>query len=100
MRTAPRSTRCSPSSTRTSARRVRRMRDDDSLRRLAEIGIDVYVPRAAQARADVASATSSAPRPGAGARVVLLARAGDARHALVADVRRALAFARIEATVG
>ena len=71
------------------------MLDEMSLARLAEMGVDVYVPRAAPAPA--VAAGPETPRRAQGARVALLARAGDAAaKALVADVGRALRFARVE----
>src|SRR5450759_234258 len=61
MRTAPHSTRSSRSSTPTCANGGRtRMLDEANLRRLAEMGIDVYVPRVAAARAAKA-APAAAP---------------------------------------
>ena len=72
-----------------------RMRDDASLRRLEEMGFAVYVPRALRDAAIARGATSS-PR----ARVVLLARAeSTSARALLAQVARALAFARVEASI-
>jgi hypothetical protein len=71
------------------------MLDERSLARLAEMGVDVYVPRA--------RSTVVAPAPGVAQtrpRVALLARAGDtAAKALVLDVGRALKFARVESAV-
>ena len=70
------------------------MRDDASLRRLAEIGIDVYVLRGSQA-----AGTAMPPAPASGAAaservvVVLAEEAGAAR--LFGDLRRAFAFARV-----
>lgn len=63
------------------------------LRRLAEMGIDVYVPRAARRGGDVAAPVVAAPSP-ATARVLILAAAP---AKLLADVARALRLARIEA---
>lgn len=60
------------------------MRDDASRARLVEMGFEIYVPRGGR---NVA--------PSGRARVVLIARDGSA---LQAQVARALAFARIEAT--
>jgi len=84
------------------------MLDDLNLRRLTEMGIDAYVPRAvarpagitSSARAAETMTASAAPRSDrASPRVVLLARADDARaKALLAQVSRAFAFARIECT--
>jgi hypothetical protein len=74
------------------------MLDEMSLARLAEMGVDVYVPRT---RNDAASPAAQAlPVSRAGPRVALLARAsGAAAKALVADVGRALRFARIGSDV-
>jgi len=84
------------------------MLDELNLRRLSEMGIDAYVPRAvarpagitSSARAAETMTASAAPRSDrASPRVVLLARADDARaKALLAQVSRAFAFARIECT--
>lgn len=79
------------------------MLDETSLTRLFEMGIDVYVPRAPTSVQDegVAQASTRIPIAPAGRspRVALLARAGDARaRALLAEVSRALAYARIECT--
>ena len=84
------------------------MLDEINLRRLTEMGIDAYVPRAvarpagitSSARAAETMTASAAPRSDrASPRVVLLARADDARaKALLAQVSRAFAFARIECT--
>jgi hypothetical protein len=87
------------------------MRDEASLRRLAEMDIDVYVPRAAArhdapAPAPVAAARPAppagvpalAPAPAAAVDALLLADAADrGAEALLGDVVRALAFARITA---
>jgi hypothetical protein len=74
-----------------------RMRDEADLRRLAEIGIDVYALRTGSSPAGVAACV--APRPAAPsgvAAVVLLADASTPRAtALLAAVVRALAFARV-----
>ena len=87
------------------------MRDEASLARLEEMGFAVYMPRgmrSAPAPASTATADSphavGAPRPGtrtgSRARVVLLAREDSkAARALVAGVKRALAFARIDGDV-
>jgi hypothetical protein len=77
------------------------MRDDASLRRLAEMGVDVYAPRgASRATAEPAPAVVSAPAqpvpPIAGQGVLLLV--GDVASpasALLADVARALRGAGI-----
>lgn len=79
------------SSTPTCANAEARIVDDADLRRLAEIGIDVYLPRVAQAAATASTVVAA----GAGG-VLLLGDAPDARGAaLLAGVARALAFARI-----
>lgn len=85
------------------------MLDDVSLLRLAEMGVDVYAPRSARRESgadrepvDSAAAAFEASRPlaRASARVVLLARADDARaKGLLAQVVRALAFARVDGVV-
>lgn len=73
------------------------MLDEADLRRLAEIGIDVYVPRGSNSPKSVAGFV--APEPAAasgGAMALLLADASTPRAtALLAAVTRALAFARI-----
>lgn len=72
------------------------MRDEASLARLEEMGFAVYVPRGVKAVAASSSPNDEASHE-ARARVVLLAREDSkAARALVAGVRRALAFARIE----
>jgi hypothetical protein len=72
-----------------------RMRDEADLRRLAEIGIDVYALRTGSSPAGVAA--SAAPGlPSGAAAAVLLADASTPRAtALLAAVVRALAFARV-----
>ncbi|HEU4665575.1 MAG TPA: hypothetical protein VFS55_16215 [Dokdonella sp.] len=78
--------------------------DDADLRRLAEIGIDVYVPRESPRVAGAAAAQPLARAPAAAASeapvaggVVLLAGASGVRgDALLAGVTRALALARID----
>ena len=74
------------------------MRDEASLRRLLEMGIDAYVPRNSSRHA--ASAPSYVEQAQvARARVVMLARGdGDARP-LLAQIGRALRFARIDSAV-
>lgn len=77
------------------------MRDDASLRRLAEIGVDVYLLRGATVRAvdapGAADAPSGAPPVPA---VVVLADATDKRAArLLDDVARALRLARIRCRI-
>jgi len=86
------------------------MLDDGSLLRLAEMGVDVYAPRSARRAAGAertpadslvaaGSEASRAPEH-AMARVVLLARADDSRtKGLLAQVVRALAFARVDGVV-
>lgn len=78
--------------------------DEQDLRRLAEIGIDVYLPRGASrsmAVAPAATASGGAPSTVAAAgepatAVLLLGDASSARGAaLLAAVARALAFARV-----
>jgi hypothetical protein len=92
------------------------MRNEASLRRLTEMAIDVYVPRAAardvapyavavaeapQAAAAEAPAPASAAAAPAAVRVdALLLADGAAADALLRDVVRALAFARISAVRG
>ena len=79
--------------------------DEHDLHRLAEIGIDVYLPRGASrpmhAPADAVAAPSAAGAtdpPGTGG-VLLLGDASSARGAaLLAAVARALAFARVACT--
>ena len=86
------------------------MLDDVSLLRLAEMGVDVYAPRSArwaatveQIPADSAAAAGSETRRASAralSRVVLLARVEDQRSkGLLAQVGRALAFARVDAVV-
>jgi hypothetical protein len=74
------------------------MLDEADLRRLAEIGVDVYVPRGADAvpaSAAACAATRAINRAG-GVAAVLLADASEPRAAaLLASVMRALAFARV-----
>jgi hypothetical protein len=87
------------------------MRDEASLARLEEMGFAVYMRRgmrSAPAPASTAAAGSphavgaprSGTRTGSRARVVLLAREDSKpARALIAGVRRALAFARIDSEV-
>ncbi len=84
------------------------MRDEASLGRLIEMGIDVYVPRlAASIRSEPAQAASmrdetatAASRAHARPCVALVARAEDAREeALLEQARRALALARVDASI-
>jgi hypothetical protein len=71
------------------------MRDDASRARLLEMGIELYVPRGMRAATVPAEAASRSPK-----RVALLARdESAAARALLAQVARAHAFARIEAAV-
>jgi hypothetical protein len=79
------------------------MRDEASLARLEEMGFAVYMPRGMR-RVAVAEPAPGAPHVPASrdtrVRVVLLARDDTpAARALLAGVRRALAFARIESDV-
>ena len=68
------------------------MRDDASRARLLEMGFDLYVPRV------VAMAASA--EPVSRKRVALIARdESTTARALLAQVARALAFARVEAAV-
>ena len=78
------------------------MRDETSLGRLAELGVDVYVPRAARhagvtaPAAAPAAGAQAAPAPAAGTFAVALFAADAAQSsALITDVVRALAFAHI-----
>ena len=70
------------------------MRDDASLRRLAEIGIDVYVLRGSQV-----AGTSMPPAAASGAaaerRIVVVLADQAVAPRLLGDVRRAFAFARV-----
>jgi hypothetical protein len=83
------------------------MRDDASRARLEEMGFDLYVPRSARkAAADVraVAAPQAADALASGSsrrqRVALIARADSAKaHALLAQIARALAFARIDAAI-
>ena len=77
------------------------MLDEADLRRLAENGVDVYVPRNADAsQVGGAASTAMGPAASAGAvAAVLLADVSAPRAAaLVAAVKRALAFARVSCT--
>lgn len=65
------------------------------LRRLAEMGVDVYLPRA-ERRGGIAESAPAVASPPAAARVLVLA-ADAAPARLLADVVRALRLARIEA---
>jgi hypothetical protein len=86
------------------------MRDEQSVRRLEEMGIDVYAPRGARRIGNVEQASASTSRvvessalrvpERVRARIVLLARAEQPRaKALLAHIARALAFARIDSAV-
>lgn len=78
----------------------RRMRDEASLRRLIEMGVDVYVPRVSRERGVGASAPNlPTGSRDARARVLVLARGGDDTQPLLAQVMRALQFARFEGSV-
>jgi hypothetical protein len=74
------------------AAREKSVRNEASLRRLAQMDIDVFVPRGSPPAPD-REAQAAATRP----RVALLARAGEASAAaLLADVRRAFALAGLD----
>jgi len=78
------------------------MRDEASLARLEEMGFAVYVPRGVRSAPSPAASPQAARsrETRAGARVVLLAREDSkAARALLAGVKRALAFARIDGDV-
>jgi len=78
------------------------MRDEASLARLEEMGFAVYVPRGVRGAPSPAASPQPAPSRAtrADARVVLLAREDSkAARALLAGVKRALAFARIDGDV-
>ena len=68
------------------------MRDDASRARLQEMGFELYVPRGVRSAAVAGRTVAAASR----ARVVLIARG---ENALIAQVARALAFARIDAPI-
>jgi len=69
------------------------MRDDASRARLLEMGIELYVPRGVRAASNSAAPISRK-------RVALIARdESAAARALLAQVARALAFARVEGVV-
>ena len=71
------------------------MRDDASRARLLEMGIELYVPRGVRSVAAAAAVPALARK-----RVALIARDESASaRALLAQVARALAFARVEAAV-
>lgn len=77
------------------------MRDDASRARLEEMGFALYVPRglAAPVGATRVSDSGGASHERVRVRVALIARAESASaRALLAQVARALAFARIDAT--
>lgn len=76
------------------------MRDDASLHRLAEMGVDVYLPRSALRQGVAAPAAPTAPVQSAPVAApvdaVLFADASSpAARALIADVVRSLKFARV-----
>ncbi len=76
------------------------MRDDASRARLEEMGFALYLPRSRRAAASGGRMHASAGPAHRRARVALIARdAGASPHALLAGVARALAFARVEATI-
>jgi DNA polymerase III psi subunit len=85
------------------------MLDEGSLARLAEMGIDVYLPRVRgeQPRAQVPETVSAPALPAVAAEVVATVRSGVVLVApatapkpagLLADVARALRFARLDCT--
>jgi hypothetical protein len=87
------------------------MRTDASLRRLAEMGVDVYLPRSTRRAADAAVPVSASPAAApvvsrdvstAVAVTVLLLAETDSKAAaaLLADVKRTLVFARIACAHG
>ena len=84
------------------------MLDDARIRLLGEMGIDVYVPRSrpsapgtnVAAPASAAESATRVTRETAHARVALVARMQEtSEKTLLAQVRRALAFARIESVI-
>jgi hypothetical protein len=85
------------------------MLDDARLRVLGEMGIDVYVPRSrpnalgtnTAEPAGAAEPATHVTREGAHVRVALVARVHEASEkALLAQARRALAFAGIDGVIG
>lgn len=85
------------------------MLDDARLRLLGEMGIDVYVPRSrpsgfqaeVAARTPTAESATTVARERAHARVALVARVQEtSEKTLLAQARRALAFARIDGVIG
>jgi hypothetical protein len=85
----------------TSANKVMpRMLDEASLRRLAEMGIDAYVPRAVAPQSAAGLPSPGRAQESAKIRVLMLAdtKAAPARM-LTAQVHRALASAGVECTV-
>lgn len=76
------------------------MLDDAALRRLAEIGIDAYVPRSARRRGGDVTAAAPEASDGVKPRVLVLAQARTkAAERFIADVARAFAPARIACSV-
>jgi hypothetical protein len=88
------------------------MRDEESLRRLAEMGIDVYLPRAVEAASPLAMTDASSATAATGANVAIPANGANAStrdadvllladgaatvaEPLLAAVARTLAFARV-----
>ena len=90
------------------------MLDEENLRRLAEMGIDVYVPRLAEHHADASPAQAAAGNVGnsipaprgepaikTSIQVVLLGDAPSARaRGLMTDIVRALGFAHVACARG
>lgn len=85
------------------------MLDDARLRLFGEMGIDVYVPRSratapgtnGAAPTSAAESATFAAREGTRARVALVARVQEtSEKTLLAQARRALAFARIDGVIG
>lgn len=75
------------------------MRDEADLRRLAEIGIDVYVLRGDSRKSSTGFVAPASVAVRGGATAVLLADGATPRAtALLAAVTRALAFARVACT--
>lgn len=72
------------------------MRTDAELRRLAEMGVDVYVPRRDDSARPASSDAGTVDAPAAGTQVWLLA--DDDAHPLLAAIVHSLAFAGLSAT--